>query len=186
MTLYDVGQKWWRDLTEEQLETRMRRKYGEQHARLLIDAYKKFYPNDSPRYLYSAIQTGRAFLSSVTLAERKAAQNSGNVYLYVFAWEAPVDDGILRSPHTMEIPFVFDNVERGPMLLGTRYDTRRLGEDMSRVWTQFARTGDPYTRGIPRWRPYDKKRRATMILNDRSTLVDDYMGAIRPMLSFQA
>ncbi|MCB1692909.1 MAG: carboxylesterase family protein, partial [Pseudomonadales bacterium] len=88
----------------------------------------------------------------------------------------------LKSPHTMEIPFVFDNVDKGPILLGTDRSTRRLGDTMSGVWTAFAREGDPNARGIPKWKPYDIDSRATMVFGNRSKAIDNYMGDIRPLL----
>ncbi|HKI74562.1 MAG TPA: carboxylesterase family protein, partial [Pseudomonadales bacterium] len=154
-TIFEVGAESWRDMTNDDLVARINKQFGRDHGKLLLSAYRKFYPNYSPRYLYTAIFAGRAFLASVTLAERKIAQRSGDVYLYVFAWDCPVDDGILKAPHTMDIPFVFDNVEKGPLLLGDDRSTRRLGDTMSRAWATFARSGDPNTRMIPRWKPYD-------------------------------
>jgi len=42
---------------------------------------------------------------------RRAALGKGPVFLYYFRWESPVDGGRLKSPHTIEIPFAFDNIE---------------------------------------------------------------------------
>jgi para-nitrobenzyl esterase len=181
MTLYNVGFEWWRNLDDAGMRKRIKEQRGE-HADALIAAYEVLHTDYSPRHLYTAILTSRHFLGATTLAERKAAQNSGNAYLYVFNWDAPVEDGILKSPHTMEIPFVFDNVDKGPLLLGTDRATRRFGAQMSSVWTHFARTGDPNTRGIPRWAPYDSKDRATMVFDTKSRVIDNYMGDIRPIL----
>ncbi|MCB1694184.1 MAG: carboxylesterase/lipase family protein, partial [Pseudomonadales bacterium] len=97
MTLYNVGFDWWRNLSEDQMRERIRAQRDE-HAEALIDAYEKFYPDYDPRHIYTAILTGRQFQSATTLAERKVAQNSGNVYFYVFAWDCPLEGGILKSP----------------------------------------------------------------------------------------
>ena len=45
------------------------------------------------------------------IAERRAALGKGPVYLYYFRWETPVEGGRLKSPHTIEIPFAFDNIK---------------------------------------------------------------------------
>ena len=44
------------------------------------------------------------------LAESKrAAQNAAPAFLYRFDWETPEGGGHMRSPHTIEIQFVFNN-----------------------------------------------------------------------------
>ena len=62
----------------------------------------------------------------VTEAERKAAQGKAAVYQYYFTWRSPVREGKLRSFHTLEIPFVFDNVDAAKSMtgLGRRIATR--------------------------------------------------------------
>jgi para-nitrobenzyl esterase len=183
-TLYNVGFEWWRDMTEEQLRQRIREQRGGNTDRW-IDAYRKLHPSYAPRHLYTAILTSRQFFAASTLAEVKAGQNSGDAYLYSFNWDAPVDDGILKAPHTIEIPFVFDNVDKGPLLLGTDRRTRRLGTEMSKVWTRFARTGNPDTSDIPRWAPYDTKRRTAMVFDNVSRAVKNYMDDVWLLLGLR-
>ena len=45
-------------------------------------------------------------MGSIHLAERRAALGKAPTYHYVWAWETPVMN--LLAPHTMEIPFVFN------------------------------------------------------------------------------
>jgi para-nitrobenzyl esterase len=46
-------------------------------------------------------------------------------------------------------------------------------ENMSQMWSTFARTGKPGAKGQPEWVAYDTKRRATMLINAECKLVDD-------------
>jgi len=117
------------------------------------------------------------------MAARKAAQGAAPVWLYQWDWESPVDDGILRAPHTMEIPFVFNNVDKGPILLGTESSTFRLGYLASLAWTQFARSGDPNVAGLPRWAPYDEETRATMRFDVQCHVDSDPLQAARELMS---
>ena len=55
-----------------------------------------------------------------TEAERKADAGKAPVYKYYFQWYSPVRDGKLRSYHTLEIPFVFENVDIAESMNGTR------------------------------------------------------------------
>lgn len=179
-TLYNVGFPWWGKLTESELVEKLRPQFaGKTEA--LIEAFKELRPQDSPSYLYTDVTSTRPFMGSVTLAERKALQTAP-VYMYVWEWGAPVDDGILRAPHTIELPFVFDNVHLGPMLLGTAASTRRLGRLASSAWSAFARTGDPNTAGLPKWPRYDAAKRGTMIFDVTSHVVNDPYSSVRKIL----
>jgi para-nitrobenzyl esterase len=48
-----------------------------------------------------------------------------------------------------------------------------LIEAMQDAWIAFAATGTPDHRGIPVWPKYDRARRATMIFDASSRVVDD-------------
>src|SRR5207253_2162814 len=76
----------------------------------------------------------------------------------------PVFGGILRSAHALEIPFVFDNLDRGraEVLTGTGPERQGIADAMHRSWIAFARDGNPQHAGLPEWPRYDIDRRATM------------------------
>ena len=98
-------------------------------------------------------------------ADRSAA-GCAPVYMYQFTWESPVLDGALGSTHCIEIPFVFDNVALHRTFTGGGADAVELGHRISRLWTNFAKTGVPSADGIPQWEPYPRK----MTLNIESTI----------------
>jgi len=179
-TLYNVGQPWWGKLSEAELTDKLKPQFGAK-AEPLIAAFKQLRPQDSPSYLYTGVTSTTAFIGSITLAERKAQQQAP-VYMYVWEWGAPVDAGIMRAPHTIEMPFVFDNVELGPMLLGAAASTKRLGKLASSAWAAFARSGDPNTAGLPNWPKYTATSRATMMFDVTSRVVNDPYAAVREIL----
>jgi carboxylesterase type B len=97
-------------------------------------------------------------------------------YLYRFDWETPVSGGKLMSPHGLEMPMVFDNVERGGVgLTGGGDAAKRLAAGMSETWIAFAGTGNPNSKksGLPRWEPYDPAKRAVMVFDNQSRVVYD-------------
>ena len=73
--------------------------------------------------------------------------------MYLFTWETPVLRGKLKSPHALEIPFVFDNAETD-RLSGDTPTKFALAEKMSKAWLAFAHSGDPNHSGIPKWPGY--------------------------------
>ena len=154
----------------------------------LIDAYRAGRPHDSNTDLYLIIASDATFRAGVvTEAERKAEQHGAPVYQYYFTWRSPVRGGKLRSFHTIEIPFVFDNVDAAQSMTGKGRDRYLLASRMSGAWTAFARGGSPQIALLPTWEPFDLPRRATMIFNDECRLVDDPYGTEQRLLrSLQA
>jgi para-nitrobenzyl esterase len=82
-------------------------------------------------------------------------------------------DGRLKSPHALEIPFVFDTVQTSVGLTGDSPTRFALSEKMSRAWLAFARTANPNHEGIPNWPQYSTETRPTMMFNDRCKVEND-------------
>jgi len=143
----------------------------------LIRIYKSELPKLSPSGIYFYISSYSMMGSgSVTIAERKAALGKAPAYLYRLDWETPVDNGKLISPHGLEMPLVFDNVDRGgEVLTGGSEEAVKLAAKMSEAWVAFAATGNPNSgkSGLPQWPPYDAARRPTMIFDTQSRVVND-------------
>ena len=134
----------------------------------LIACYQRDYPSDSPSDIYFRISTDRgARMNAISQAERKVAQGSGAVYMYYFAWNTPIADGkmAIKAFHTAELPLA--------MRL-TRYpETEPLSRQIAGAWAAFAKTGRPTHAALPDWPAYDITRRATMVFDLPSHVVND-------------
>ncbi len=143
----------------------------------LIEAYRKGRPGISNIDLFLILASDTSFRAGVrTEADRKAAQAAqGNapVYLYYFTWRSPVRDGKLKAFHTLEIPFVFENVDIGKPMTGMGQDRYALADKMSRAWVAFAHTGNPSHKGLPNWPAFNTDQRPTMIFNNECKTVND-------------
>lgn len=140
----------------------------------LIAIYKKDRPDATPTDIYFAVTTDRMMrMNAVAQAERKSAQGAAPAYMYIFDWRSPVLGGKLRSPHGIELAFVFDNTDKTTGMNGAGADLEPLAEKVSAAWAAFARTGNPSAKGLPHWPAYDASTRATMIFNDECKVVDD-------------
>ncbi len=169
------------EYTEEDLARRARQAAGER-AETLVAAARETFPHYSPSHLTSAVQSATMFWGdSIRLAERKAAQHAAPAYMYLLEWETTAARGKLRSPHALEIPLVFDNVDKSLSFMG-RDNPQSLAEQMSEAWLAFARTGDPSTPALPDWPAYETSRRATMVFNHQSRIVEDPYAAVRRAL----
>ena len=152
-----------RTISHEEAEGYLKRTYGNRTAEF-VELFKDTYPGYEPK---DFIDTDFIFRpNAVELANIKFRQGGAPVYTYLFAWESPVMDGILRSTHCMEIPFVFNNADVHASMTGGGKDALELAEKMSQAWINFARTGDPNTEDLPQWPVYNCSEGAAMIFND--------------------
>jgi para-nitrobenzyl esterase len=163
--------------TDDQLRAQLTRtlRVDSAEADRLIALYRSHRPADSVAdlALVMAADNSPLRLSAYTIAERKVAQGRAPVYMYFFQWRSPVNNGKLRSMHTMELPFVFDHVDDIGFMTGTGADRYPLAEAMAAAWAAFARSGDPNHDGLPRWPAFTEAERATMIFNRESRTVND-------------
>ena len=173
MTLFVAGDPKAFSLDESDLHKRAGRLLGP-NADSVIEIFRKHNPGASPSELMFLIGTEYPTAAySRKIAERKAEHGGAPAYLYRFDWETPVAGGRLKSPHALEIPFVFDNTALAPRLAPDRPDVHALARAMSDRWIAFARSGDPNADAAPRWLPYTASDRATMIFNSECRLEKD-------------
>jgi para-nitrobenzyl esterase len=93
---------------------------------------------------------------------------------------------VFKSPHTLDIPFMFRNVDKALALTGDSAAARALEQQMSSAWVAFARTGDPNIDSLPKWPAYDARRRATMVFDSPPRVENDPKGEVRRLLTTAA
>jgi carboxylesterase type B len=91
----------------------------------------------------------RAFTCSPGIAWARHQINTGRkpIHTYFFERNIPGDEG--GAPHASEIPYIFGTLDCRP-LPWEEYDFS-LSEAMTDYWTNFAKTGDPNGKVLPRW-----------------------------------
>jgi para-nitrobenzyl esterase len=124
-------------------------------------------------YLLASTDASNFRTGTDTEAMAKAQLGRGAVYKYYFQKYSPVRDGMLRCMHTMDIPYVFDNVDVAKTEIGGGPERQPLADKMSTAYVAFARTGNPNHKGIPNWSPYTPSQRATMVWNVECKVVND-------------
>ena len=172
-TLYDRPTPETLALDEAGLTLRARTRLGGDPQRV-VDAFRKAHPEATPWDLWILIATDhpRGTYTRET-AKRKAAQAGAPAFLYRFDWETPEGGGHMRSPHTIEIPFVFNNIKIAGPLISKMPEAYALAEKVSAAWVAFARTGNPNTPKLPKWPAYTAASRDTMLFNDESRVEQD-------------
>lgn len=181
-TLFLANDKEVYELDEEGLQRRTAKLYGDRAAAIVADM-RAAYPDASPSDLYILIDTGsrRYPIDSIKLAERKAAAGGAPVYFYRFDWQSTARYGRLKTPHALEIPFVFDLTEHPSWRGLTRAtpEAAALAAKVSATWAAFARTGSPNGGGLPQWDAFDAEKRSTMLIDNESACVSDPAAAER-------
>src|ERR1017187_1953245 len=106
-------------------------------------------PGATPGDIMAALVTDKFFrLPALAVAEARTS-GPAPTYVYEFAWQSPVGD--LGACHSLEIPFVFDNLSASGAALVIGEDRpQHLASQMHTAWIRFARDGDPG------WRAFDK------------------------------
>ena len=153
-----------RNITREAAKEFLKTKYGDRTDEF-IELFGKAYPGYKPQDLIDVDVIFRP--GTIEQASLKSLQGGAPVYVYMFAWESPVMDGMLRSTHCMEIPFVFDNTGLHASMTGGGREAAELAGIMSRAWISFAYTGNPNTEDLPEWPSFDRNGGATMIFDSK-------------------
>lgn len=166
------------DLTWETLPAALQRTYPDKDVDAVIAGYRALQPDSAAPDLYFEITTDARWLAGhVLAAEHRVAQGAAPTYQYLFNWDTPVDGGRWRSPHALEIGFVFDNVAYSESFSGVGEVQQKVADVMADTWIAFARTGDPNHPGIPEWPAYNLEQRPVMVLDESPELVNNARGA---------
>lgn len=90
------------------------------------------------------------------------------VYYYRFAHSPPYPAGSVYhgwgASHYSELWYTFDHLDQQPWSW-TAAD-RKLADEMSSYWVNFARTGNPNGPGLPEWPTFSPGNNRTLVLDD--------------------
>ena len=152
----------------------------------MVTKYREWHPQYSPTDVYFQITTDtRVWRAEQVAAEKRAEkpETQKRTWVYQMNWGSPAADGRYKAPHTMDLPFAFDNVAIAPGMVGDTPDqqsrAQAMADAVSESYIAFARTGDPNNKHVPKWPNFDLARRSTMIFDDKVRVEDDPRGEER-------
>jgi len=150
----------------------------------LLDIYRARHRDHSDHRAWVDLIGDVVFrIPAIRLAEAQAGRGAP-VYMYRFDWESPTFGGRLGAAHALELVFVWNRLDlpMAPILLGSDPSVAQpLATVVHATWAQFIKTGDPNGAGLPEWPRYDAERRATMLIDRASKVVDDPGGEARAL-----
>jgi para-nitrobenzyl esterase len=168
-------------LTSERLEHKLARVVGAERVDEALALYRDAYPAADADGLLCAAMTDRVFRAPAIRMAEAQAPHAPRVSMYRFDYPSTAFGGVLGACHAIDVPFVFDNLERGgvEMLLGGLDDgTRRLASRTSGAWMAAGRTGSPEHDDLP-WPAYEPGGRSTCLLDREVAVVGDPHADIR-------
>jgi para-nitrobenzyl esterase len=139
----------------------------------VVGKYRLAYPSASDGDISMMLATDAAFwVPHIRLAEAQARH--AKTWMYLFTWPSPSDGGIYGSFHALELPFVFHNLKTPTAVEETGPNPPVvLADVMNEAWIAFVRTGNPQTTALPEWSTYSTDKRATMVFDEKSKVVND-------------
>ncbi len=161
-------------LDEAGLLKRMKSTLGERTGEAAVELYRKLMPGGTPSDLFFEMSSDRSRRAAIQIAELKTAQGVSPAYLYELTWSTPVYDGILRTPHSLDLPMIFNIADKSVWApyTGGVPASLRVAKAMSEAWVAFARTGTPGTKSLP-WPAYTLDKRHTMVFDEKSAARPD-------------
>lgn len=140
----------------------------------LLELYRRVHPDMRNQMLWLCAEADddRRW-NAQAMCRLKHEQGGAPSYLYFFDWYSPVHDGRMGAYHTLDIPFVFYNLDLGASMTGAAQYRYELGHAMSAAWAAFARTGDPNHADMPHWAPFNANDYPTMMFGDEIRAAND-------------
>ncbi len=140
-------------------------RYGE-----LADAYLKIYPastDDEAKKSSAASMRDQIFGWEMrTWARMQNNTGKSKVYLYYFSKVPPGEFGAkLGAYHASEIAYVFGTLK------GATPVDKKLSDEMSSYWVNFATTGDPNGKALLKWPVYLEKNEQAMGLGEKVEVI---------------
>jgi para-nitrobenzyl esterase len=173
------------DLGESGLTTLLNDRFKGRAAEIL-ELYRPTTAGKTPYLVQAQVFTDSQVRSrAVVQAERKAAQDGANAWMYIWEWATPAFDGKLGAVHGHDVDASFNLYRNG--ICGTGEKSGRLmSKRLASTFVAFAKSGNPDNDQIPHWPSYDDKTRATMIFDTETRVVNDPRSAIRKYWSQNA
>ncbi|MCF2527319.1 carboxylesterase/lipase family protein [Yinghuangia soli] len=126
-----------------------------------LGAFRSAEPEATGKELLATLVGESMFRRPAYELAQAHAVHTPEVWLYLFTWPSTAHGGRLGACHSLDLPFVFDNLQLpGAARFTGPEPPQALADAMRAAWTGFARTGNP---GLAGWPAFSAAERQTMI-----------------------
>jgi para-nitrobenzyl esterase len=155
--------------TADAFTAQARRRYGDK-----ADTFLKMYPAGSDQEANQSQTLSASDLAGAydarAFVQLQTRTGKAKSYLYLFSHKPPVTapdikvyDGVF---HGAELYYLFQTYSFRNDWAWTDAD-RKLGDIVTSYWVNFAATGDPNGKGLPKWPAYDDTAEKLMNFGDK-------------------
>ena len=153
-----------KDLTEEHMINRFKKRLRSLNPQVMVDAYRKILTErgvpTTPTDIYLAVISDRMFrIPTIRLLQTQGGRGNP-AYSYLLTWKSPFKDGIFGACHAMDLGFLWGAYNSE--FFGPEPAADTLSMNMQDSWLAFARSGDPSCESLGKW-PIYGNRRETMV-----------------------
>jgi len=153
------------NITVEAFEKNASQRYGD-----VSSAFLKLYPTHSDAQAGMSQNDGardqlRTSMYLWALNRAKTAKTRAYTYYWDHTLPGP-DADTYGAFHTSEVPYAFNSLTKSDRPF-TDAD-RKIADMVSSYWANFAATGDPNGKDLPRWPSVGEKTGMTMELGDKT------------------
>lgn len=109
--------------------------------------------------MLTMVNTDKVWAEPARLTARAFVANNQPAYVYLFSYVSASMRERMRfgAAHASEIPYVFDNLEdRNGVSVAP--EDREVARMLNTYWANFAKTGDPNGKGLPKWPAYSLEK----------------------------
>jgi para-nitrobenzyl esterase len=196
------GEMTW-ELAPAALDAAVHEYLGPVKAEDAVAEFRRIHPDSTPIQVDIAAATAfRAWPGQRWEAERRAANPKSQPHTWVYQMNFQGGNG--RAMHTIDIPFMFDNIGFAGGQIGSDpqhvADANALAAVMSQMLITYGRTGNPNgdskeptldgspsyqrahdlnNRSLPYWPAYDLRNRSTMMWETKPRVENNPRGAER-------
>ena len=106
--------------------------------------------------ILTMVNTDKVWAEPARFTARAFAAKGKPAYVYLFSYVSPSMQQMMRygAAHASETAYVFNNL-RGRNGGAVDPKDKEVAKMMNDYWTNFAKTGDPNGKGLPKWPVYD-------------------------------
>ena len=163
------------DMDEAEMKRRLAKFIPAEDVEAAVSVFRADNPGASPTEVYFTVTSARGYvLDQTIMAEQRVRAKAAPTWVYQLTWRSPAEEGRKISQHTLDLPFMFDNVAYATHLTGPESEeTRAMAHAMAESWISFARAGDPNNAAVPDWPAYDLAERPVMLFEVPPRLAHD-------------